>query len=109
VACVNNVAKLSNRSSRNLRALDGVRSSNTSSDEEGIFHNSSQKGASSGETSRVVREVSDSRNLILEAEAPIVFVAYVYVVGLWCVFLLFVLVNTSAVCCEFLLLKQCNG
>ena len=71
MACVNSVARLSNRSSRNLRALEGVKSSNTSSDEEGIFHSSSQKGASSGETSRVVREVSDSRNLILEAEAPI--------------------------------------
>lgn len=65
------MARLSNRSSRNRRALAGVRSSNTSSAEEGIFHSSSQKAASSGETSRVVREVRDSRNLILEAEAPI--------------------------------------
>ncbi len=66
------MARLSNRSSRNRRALEGVRSSNTSSAEEGIFHSSSQKAASSGETSRVVREVRDSRNLILEADAPIV-------------------------------------
>ena len=73
MACVNSVAKLSNRSSRNRRALAGVRSSKTSSADEGIFQSSSQKAASSGETSRVVREVRDSRNLILEAEAPIVF------------------------------------
>ena len=66
------MARLSNRSSRNRRALAGVRSSNTSSAEEGIFQSSSQKAASSGETSRVVREVRDSRNLILEAEAPMV-------------------------------------
>ena len=67
------MAKLSNRSSRKRRALEGVRSSNTSSAELGIFHNSSQKAASSGETSRVVREERDSRNFILEADAPIVY------------------------------------
>ena len=64
------MAKLSNRSSRNRRALSGVSSSKTSSAEEGIFHNSSQNSASSGETSREIREVRDSLNLILEADAP---------------------------------------
>ena len=66
------VARLSNFSSRRRRALEGVRSSKTSSEEEGIFHNSSQNSVSEGDTSRVVRAVSDSRNLILEADAPII-------------------------------------
>ena len=55
-----------------MRAADGVSSSNTSSDEEGIFHNSSQNSASVEETSRVVRALRDSRNLILEADAPMI-------------------------------------
>lgn len=66
------MAKLSNRSSRNRRALSGVRSSKTSSAEEGIFHSSSQNSDSSGLTSREIRDVRDSLNLILEADAPMV-------------------------------------
>lgn len=79
------MAKLSNRSSRNRRALSGVRSSKTSSAEEGIFHNSSQNSASSGETSREIREVRDSLNLILEADAPMVYILLCSLVG-WFVF-----------------------
>ena len=71
MACVNNVAKLSNLSSRNSRALAGVSNSNTSSDDDGIFHNSSQNSVSLGDTSRVVSDVRDSRNLIFDADAPI--------------------------------------
>ena len=73
MAWVKSVAKLSNCKSRNFLAAAGVRSSNTSSDDEGIFHNSSQNSASEEETSRLVRAARDSRNLIFEADAPILF------------------------------------
>ena len=74
VACVNKVARLSNRSSLRNRAAKGLINSNTSSAEDGIFHNSShtQNSASSGDISESINSSNDSRNFSRDADAPIV-------------------------------------
>ena len=92
MACVNNVARLSNLSSLRNRADLGLINSNTSSAEDGIFHNSSQNSASSGDMSESINSVNDSRNFSRDADAPIV-LGGLWLCGVGCMVVVVVVVS----------------